>query len=70
VHEERQDVGKRWRSDMVKAAASLHRLVRGTNLRPVVKQGRVMASVKDVEQALGHQRRTRRICSQLALEER
>jgi hypothetical protein len=54
----------------VKAAASLHRLVRGTNLRPVVKQGRVMASVKDVEQALGHQRRTRRICSQLALEER
>jgi hypothetical protein len=70
VHKERQDVGKRWRSDMVEAAPGLHRCVRGSNLRPVVRQGRVLAFVKDVKQALGHQGRTRRICSQLALEER
>jgi hypothetical protein len=69
MHEERQDMGKRWRSDMMEATADLisHCLMRGSSDGVVFGQGRVLGVGEDVEQTPGDQGCTRPVCSQLAL---
>jgi hypothetical protein len=69
VDKERQDVGQRWRRDVVEATAQVFGdgSLRGSSSRPAVWYRRALGCREDPEKPLGYEGGTRSVCSQLAL---